>query len=112
MGEGVEATVMARPRDITGANLRYRVDPRDVPPAKAARKLHITIAEFNRSKDDLFARGFPRPDPTTGNYDLKAIEAWMDARSALATPLNNEPQPRDARDGFAERAARLLNGQG
>jgi hypothetical protein len=26
-------------------------------------------------------RRFPPPDPTTGNYDLKAIDAWQDARS-------------------------------
>jgi hypothetical protein len=98
---------------MTSSAIRYRVDPRDVPPAKAARRLHLTVAEFNRLKDDLFARGFPRPDPTTGNYDLKAIGAWQDARSSLLKPLLDDSKPRDARDGFLERAERLLNdGQG
>jgi hypothetical protein len=97
-------------RNVTGASLRFRIDPRDVPASKAARRLGLTVAEFNRVRGDLFARGFPRPDPTTGNYDLKAIEAWQDARSGLASPLTEEPKPRDAANGFAERVARLANG--
>jgi hypothetical protein len=96
---------------IPAHSIRYHVEPRDVPPAKAARRLHLTVAEFNRLKDDLLARGFPRPDPTTGNYDLKAIDAWQDARSGLSAPVMEEPALRDPGNGFDERAARLLNGQ-
>jgi hypothetical protein len=29
------------------AEIRYRIDPRDVPPNKAARRLHLTLARFN-----------------------------------------------------------------
>ena len=39
------------------AEIRYRVDPRDVPPEKAARRLHLTLARFNEfmsSYRDLF----------------------------------------------------------
>jgi hypothetical protein len=101
----------ASPRDVIGASLRYRVEPRDVSPAKAARRLGLTLAVFDRLKDDLYSRGFPRPDPTTGNYDLNAIAAWQDKRSGLSTPLSDEQALGDPGDGFTERAARLLNGQ-
>lgn len=99
------------PRAVIGASLRFPIDPRDVPASKAARRLGLTLAEFNHVKADLFARGFPKPDPTTGNYDLKAIERWQDARSGLNEPLTEAPKPRDAAEGFAERVARLTNGQ-
>lgn len=83
--------------------VRYTVDPRDVPPIKAARRLHLTLAEFEKVLPRLLQRGFPRPDPDTGNYDLKAVDQWMDNRSTL-TPAN---QPRDAREVTAERLAML-----
>jgi hypothetical protein len=77
---------------IIGAPLRYKVAPRDIAPRKAARLLGLTLADFNRACDDLFARGFPRPDPTTGNYDSRAIARWQDARSGLAAaPLTEAP---------------------
>jgi hypothetical protein len=50
---------------------------------KAARRLGLTEAEFEDMQGRLFARGFPHPDPDTGNFDLKAIEDWMDRRSGL-----------------------------
>jgi hypothetical protein len=81
-----------KPRDVIGASLRCRVDPRDVPAAKAARKIGLTLVEFDRVKAELFARGFPTPDPTTGLYDLKAIEVWRDVRSGLAEPLTASSQ--------------------
>jgi len=61
------------------------VEPRDVPAEKAARRLHISEAEFEEKKELLFARGFPAPDPTTGMYDLKKIDAWMDERPCGST---------------------------
>ncbi|WP_038367941.1 hypothetical protein [Bosea sp. UNC402CLCol] len=85
------------------SQVRYTVDPRDVPPVKAARRLHLTLSEFERILPRLLQRGFPRPDPDTGNYDLKAVDQWMDNRSTL-TPAN---QPRDAREVTAERLAEL-----
>ena len=62
------------------AHIRYAVTPRDVPIEKAARRLHLTKAEFERALPDLYARQFPRPDETTGMFDLKAIDAWCDRR--------------------------------
>ena len=66
------------------AALRFRIDPRNVPADKAARVLGPTIAAFSAALPRLQNRGFPAADPDTGNYDLKAIEAWMDRRSGLA----------------------------
>src|SRR5687768_1217557 len=88
--------------------LRFPVEPRDVPPIKIARRLGITLAQFEECKDRLFARLFPRPDPTTGNYDLRAVDAWMDARSGLdATDLTAQSKPRNAQEVFGERRASL-----
>lgn len=67
-------------------SIRFPIDPCDVPPQKAARILHLTEAEFNEVLPRLRARGFSGPDPDTGNFDTKAIGAWMDARSRLAPP--------------------------
>ena len=90
--------------------LRYRVDPRDITSEKAARRLGLTTKQFELLSANLFERGFPKPDQTTGMYDLYAIEQWMNVRSGLgahsqpATPLQN------AQDVFSQRARRLLDG--
>jgi hypothetical protein len=80
--------------------IRYRVDPRDVPTNKVARRLHLTMREFDKNKDELFRRGFPRPDPTTGHYDLAAVDRWMDSRHQTKAD-----KLRDARDVVASRLA-------
>jgi hypothetical protein len=61
-------------------SLRFRVDPADVPAEKAARRLHLTQAEFEAKLPELLARGFPAPDPTTHMFDLEAIDVWRRAR--------------------------------
>lgn len=93
---------------MTSPHIRYRVDPRDVPPDKAARRLHLTLAEFQDRLAGLLARGFPMPDPTTGMYDLAAIDAWMDARSSLtrSPDLTTAKPARNAQEVFGERARR------
>jgi hypothetical protein len=89
--------------------IRYPVAPRDVPPEKAARRLHLTLAEFNAMKEELSDRGFPRPDPTTGMYDLVAVERWMDARSGIAPAggLTGSMPLRNAEEVAHERLRRL-----
>ncbi len=79
---------------VTGESIRYPVEPRDVPAVKAARRLHLTLSEFQEMQSDLFSRGFPRPDPTTGNFDLVEIDRWMDGRHHAVDPS----RPRDARE--------------
>ena len=72
----------------------------------------LTLIEFDRLKDELFARGFPKPDRTTGMYDLAAIDAWMDRRHPLTAgqDLTGAKPPRNAEDVWDERARRLFNG--
>ena len=99
----------------TAPQVRYRVDPRDVPAEKAARRLHLTPTQFEAKLQELQVRGFPAPDPTTGMYDLCAIDAWMDARSNLPRQegLTAARGARNAREVFDDRARRLFqHGQG
>jgi hypothetical protein len=54
------------------------------------------------------ARGFPRPDPTTGMFDLAAIDQWMTARhnpNPGPYVLTAESKPRNAQEVFGERRA-------
>ena len=61
--------------------MQFTAKPRDLPPAEAARWLGIDVAEFNAKLPNLLARGFPKPDPDTGNFDMLAIDRWCDARN-------------------------------
>lgn len=76
--------------------LRFRVDPGDVPADKAARRLHLTLAEFEAALPELYARLFPRPDPTTGMFDLEAIDEWRRRRHPNLF-LTHPERARDAR---------------
>ena len=79
--------VPSRDRLPRAANIRFRVDPRDVPAEKAARRLHLTVADFELKLPKLLERGFPPPDVTTGMFDLRAIDEWMTSRhNPLPTP--------------------------
>ncbi|WP_237480771.1 hypothetical protein [Lichenibacterium dinghuense] len=84
--------------------VRFRVDPRDVPPVKAARLLGLTLPSFEDVLPRLRERGFPVPDPDTGHFDVKAIEDWMDRRSGLAKVV--EARDADAGD-FSSRLGRI-----
>lgn len=74
------------------SSLRFQVDPRDVPPEKAARRLGLTMEAFGTLLPRLLGRGFPPSDPDTGNYDLDAIDAWRAARHRrlLSAPALSE----------------------
>ena len=76
------------------SRLRYPVEPRDIPAEKAARRLHLTVSEFQEMLPRLFGRGFPRPDPTTAMFDLDAIDEWRRRRH----PQLFLTQPERARD--------------
>jgi hypothetical protein len=81
------------------SELRIRVDPCGIPPVKAARRLGLTHSQFEAAKTRYFEIGFPRPDPISGNYDLRAINHWMDMRAGLTRATD----ARDASAAFAER---------
>jgi hypothetical protein len=65
---------------VRATNIRYRVDPGDVPAEKAARRLGLTLDRFKELLPDLLRRGFPPADPTTGNFDLDEIDRWRRSR--------------------------------
>jgi hypothetical protein len=91
--------------------MRFRVETRDVPAEAAARHLGLMIADFNAKLPNLIARGFPRADPDTGNYDLHAIDKWCDARhSHLFGGVGM--QARDAKDVVSDRLAKMREQRG
>jgi hypothetical protein len=83
------------------------IAPRDVPGEIAARRLGQSLAEFNAIKPNLLARGFPQPDPDTGNYDLDAINRWCDARHPHLFGAGATMQARDARLVVSDRLKKL-----
>ena len=89
--------------------MRFTITPGDVPAHAAARRMGLTEAEFGAARDHLEARGFPKPDPTTGNWDMDAIDAWRRRRhpDLLLSAIEG---PRDARAVVKERIARLGHG--
>ena len=91
--------------------MRFRIEPRDVPLQVAARRLGKTRAELESVLPDLLARGFPQADPTTGNFDLAAIDRWCDARHPHLFG-GGAMQARDARDVVQNRLAKLRTRHG
>ena len=91
--------------------MRFRIEPRDVPLEVAARRLGKTRAELEAVLPDLLARGFPQADPTTGNFDLAAIDRWCDGRHPHLFG-GGAMQARDARDVVQNRLAKLRAGHG
>lgn len=71
--------------------VRFAIDPADIPAEKVARRLHLTLAQFEACKLRLFMRGFPRPDPDTGMYCLEAIDRWRLHRHPSQFPELTRP---------------------
>jgi hypothetical protein len=93
--------------DLRAAEIRFRVDPADVPAEKAARRLHLTLEQFKEVLPNLRKRGFPAADPDTGMFDLEAIDVWRKSRhrpeTALTAPLVPEQPAAREKSGMAER---------
>lgn len=85
--------------------IRFIVEPRLVPPTKAARRLHLTLAEFNLKREALYRAGFPQACSVTGHYDIKAIDEWLDRRSGVAS--EGAPDTIDGQDATAYMMARI-----
>lgn len=87
----------------TPNQIRFIVEPRLVPPTKAARRLHLTLAEFNIRREALYRAGFPQACSVTGHYDLVAIDAWLDRRSGNEAA----PDAEETLDDFRKRLEAL-----
>lgn len=94
-------------------SMRFKLPPGgDVPATTAARRLGLELEEFKLKLIDLMRRGFPGPDPTTGNYDLDAIDVWRKGRHKHLFPeASNRLTPATARDAKDVVRARLAGGQ-
>jgi hypothetical protein len=95
---------------IASKNIRFRVDPGDVPADKAARRLHLTLAQFYDVLPKLLLRGFPAADPDTGMFDLDAIDAWRKLRNPKLwdlpiTETRSAPVPESMGQRFARTRA-------
>jgi hypothetical protein len=89
--------------------MRFRVEARDVPAAQAARRLGKSLDEFTAILPNLLARGFPAPDPDTGNFDLHAIDKWCDSRHGRLFG-GEAPLARDASEVAAQRIEQMRLG--
>jgi hypothetical protein len=90
-------------RAPSSSNVRFRIDPADIPPEKAARRLHISLDRFNEVLPRLLARGFPAPDQDTGNFGLEAIDQWRKMRNPALFGLTEDS--RAAQDATLRGAA-------
>lgn len=88
--------------------LRFNIEARDVPPKEAAKRIGTSLEDFNAKLPKLIDRGFPRPDPDTGNFDLHAIDRWCDARHGHLFGTGSTVQARDAGDVFKDRIGRIV----
>ena len=75
---------------VIAQSIRSKVDPRLVPKEKAARRLGLTAAAFESAIPELLSKGFPPPLPVIGNFDLQAIDRWIDAQVGLVNDNNPE----------------------
>lgn len=91
---------------------RFHIEPGDVPAEVAARRLGLSEAQFREALPLLTKRGFPKPDETTGNFDLTAIDEWRKRRHPQLF-LTAAPAARDARTiNVLERLEGVSRGHG
>lgn len=67
----------------SSTSVRFPIQPRMVGPEKVARRLGVTLAIFDRKREELERAGFPKADSVLGTYSLEAVDKWIDARSGL-----------------------------
>ncbi|TIL56717.1 MAG: hypothetical protein E5Y79_28335 [Mesorhizobium sp.] len=84
----------ANDNQLHGASVRFAVEPRLIPAAKAARRLHLTPTEFEEKRAALHRQGFPLPCPVVEHFDLIAIDAWLDRMSSIGAvgPSLGDPE--------------------
>jgi hypothetical protein len=94
------------------SSIRFHVQPGDVPASMAARRMGMTLEAFEAAITALIARGFPAPDPSTGNFDLDAIDAWRRSRHTHLFVDRADFGARDASTVVRDRIAAASRGGG
>lgn len=72
----------------------------------------MTLAKFNEAYPNLEARGFPKADPDTGNFDLAAMDRWCDTRNPHLFTTGATLGARDAGDVCSDRIAAMRKRHG
>jgi hypothetical protein len=85
------------------SEVRYRVDPGDVPPEKAARRPHLAMARFNELLPKLRCHGFAGSNTTTDMFARDAIR-WERSQGIMyfircgqSIEIGYSDDPRDRR---------------
>jgi hypothetical protein len=86
---------------------RFQIVQGDASEKVAAQRMGMTPEAFRTALPNLIARGFPKPDPDTGNFDLDAIDAWRRLRHPHLYGGREEFGARDASIVVADRLAAL-----
>lgn len=90
---------------------RLRIAPGDVPVVAAAQRMGMTAEAFSAALPNLIARGFPKPDPDTKNFDLDAIDAGRRSRHPHLYAGRAEFAARDASTVAQDRIASMRSGR-
>jgi hypothetical protein len=87
---------------------RFQIVQGDASEKAAAQRMGIaTLEAFRIALPKLIARGFPKPDPDTGNFDLDAIDTWRRLRHSHLYGGREEFAARDASSVVQDRLAAL-----
>jgi hypothetical protein len=74
----------------------------------AARRLGLTLEQFQEALPDLLRRGFPPADQTTGHFCLEAIDRWRFRRFPQLFPQQPCIEgPKTDRETARERIAKM-----
>jgi hypothetical protein len=81
-----------------------------MPRGAVAKRLGVSDAQLDAGYPNLIARGFPAPDPDTGNFDMVAVDRWCDARHPHLFGGTSIMQARDASMVAKERIEKMRSG--
>jgi hypothetical protein len=86
---------------------RFHIVHGDASEKVAAERMGMKPEPFRIALPNLIARGFPKPDPDTGNFDLDAIDTWRRLRHPHLYGGREEFGARDAATVVHDRLAAM-----
>jgi hypothetical protein len=85
-------------------------DKGDISRALVARRLGMTLADFEARRGELEARNFPQPDETSGLYCIEAVDRWRLQRFPKLFPELTHAAGAINADAVFEQRMRRFNG--